>query len=242
MIKGLFEKAAKLPAATPRLLAISALTLCSISAASAASITWSNGPNFSGPNGHLGILTNGSLVEAVNLSGASTAPSITVDPTGINITFSTINSPFFNSNWASATGGGNTDPGWSAILNTFEWQSGANVTAANFLDSLTVGHQYQVQFFAARTDCCATRTHWFGDGEGNLSTPINGNSYTSIVGTFTADDVDQTIQFFDSTNNPILNAYVLRDITPAVPEPSTWAMLLAGLGLLGFSVRRSKAG
>lgn len=236
MIKVFFEKAAKFPAR--RVLAISALTLSSISAASAASITWSAGPNFGGPNGHLGILTNGSLVEAVNLTGAAGAP-ITVDPSGLNITFSTINSPFFNANWASATGGGNTDPGWSAILNTFEWQSGSNVTANNFLDSLTVGHQYQVQFFAARTDCCGTRTHWFGDGEGNFSTPINGNSYTSIVGTFTADDAGQTIQFLDSTNNPILNAYVLRDVT-AVPEPGTWVMMLAGLGLLGFSVRRGK--
>ena len=63
MIKRLIEKAAKLPAA-PRILAISALTLSSISAASAASITWSTGPNFGGPDGHLGILTNGALVEA----------------------------------------------------------------------------------------------------------------------------------------------------------------------------------
>ncbi|MDP1785717.1 MAG: PEPxxWA-CTERM sorting domain-containing protein [Nitrosomonas sp.] len=237
-----FSKTAeKFPMAAPRLLAISVITFCSISSASAASISWSTGPNFGGPNGHLGILTNGSLVEAINLAGSSTASPITVDPAGINITFSTVNSPFFNANWSSATGGGNTDPGWSAILNTFEWQTGANVTATDFLDGLIAGHQYQVQFFAARTDCCGTRTHWFGDGEGNLSTPINGNTYTSILGTFTADDVDQTIQFFDSSTNPILNAYVLRDITPAVPEPTTWAMMLAGLGLLGFSVRRSKA-
>lgn len=234
------KSAAKLPAAAPRLLVLSAITLCSISAASAASITWSNGPNFGGPNGHLGILTNGALVEAVNLAGVAGAP-ITVDPTGINITFDSVNSPYFSLMWAFASGGGNTDPGWSSILNTFEWQSGANVTASDFLDGLIAGHQYQVQFFAARTDCCSNRTHWFGDGEGNLSTPINGNSYTSIVGTFTADDIDQTIQIFDSSTNPILNAYVLRDVTPAVPEPTTWAMMLAGLGLLGFSVRRSKA-
>ena len=34
---------------------------------SAADISWSTGPTFNGPNGHLGILTNGSLVEAINL-------------------------------------------------------------------------------------------------------------------------------------------------------------------------------
>lgn len=166
-----------------------------------------------------------------------------MDPTGINITFSTVNHPVFTQAWSSATGGGNTDPGWSAILNTFEWRPSVSfVGSSTFLQGLIAGHQYQVQLFAARSDCCGDRTHWFGDGEGNLSTPINGNSYTSIVGTFTADGVYQAMGIHDSSRNPILNAYVLRDITPAVPEPSTWAMLLAGLGLLGFSVRRSKAG
>ena len=28
----------------------------------------------------------------------------------------------------------------------------------------------------------------------------------------------------------------------AVPEPSTWAMMIVGLGLMGFSLRRNKAG
>ncbi|MBL8504667.1 MAG: PEPxxWA-CTERM sorting domain-containing protein, partial [Rhodocyclaceae bacterium] len=28
------------------------------------------------------------------------------------------------------------------------------------------------------------------------------------------------------------------EITAAVPEPETWALLLAGLGLLGFAARR----
>lgn len=52
---------------------------------SAADISWSTGPTFNGPNGHLGILTNGSLVEAINLAGAPGA-LLTVDPSGLNIT------------------------------------------------------------------------------------------------------------------------------------------------------------
>ncbi len=33
---------------------------------------------------------------------------------------------------------------------------------------------------------------------------------------------------------------VLEEVTP-VPEPETWAMLLAGLGLVGFAAQRRKA-
>jgi hypothetical protein len=34
--------------------------------------------------------------------------------------------------------------------------------------------------------------------------------------------------------------YVNFDVVSSVPEPETYAMLLAGLGLLGFIVRRRK--
>ena len=71
---------------------------------------------------------------------------------------------------------------------------------------------------------------------------MSGGSYTSVVGVFTADAASQTVQFFDSTHNPILNAYVLRDVTPAVPEPGTLALTLAGLTALAGMARRRTAG
>jgi hypothetical protein len=206
-------------------------------AASAASITWTEGPQFNGPNGHEGILTNGTLVEAVNLR-AQSGGTIVVDPGGLNITFSNVNSDFFTLSFGSATGGGNSDAGWASILSTFEWQAGSNVVAASFLSGLTVGTQYQLQLFAARNDNCCGRTHSFGDGAGNVSASYGDNSYTSVVGTFTADAATQTIEFFDSTRNPYLNAYVLRDLTAPIPEPGTWALMLAGLAGLGALARR----
>lgn len=224
--------------APTRLAAAAIITLAAAGAAQAANITWATGPAFNGPNGHLGILTNGTLVQAVNLNGAG-GTDFTVG-SGVNITFDSVNSPFFTTNFGSATGGGNTDAGWAAILSTFEWQSGANVTAPSFLSGLTTGNVYQVQLFTSRNDGCCGRTHWYGDGNGNISTAKGDQSYLSVVGTFTADTATQTIEFFDSSLNPYLNAYVLRDLTPAIPEPGTYAMMLAGLGLLGFTVRRRK--
>ena len=225
---------------TPTRLAVAAvLTLAAAGVAQAASITWATGPSFGGANGHLGILTNGTLVQAINLNGAGGA-DFTVG-SGVNITFDSVNSTFFNNNSGSATGGGNTDAGWAAILNTFEWNTGSNVTAPSFLTGLTTGNIYQLQLFTARNDRCCSRTHWYGDGNGNLSTAKGDQSYLSVMGTFTADATTQAIQFFDSSSNPYLNAYVLRDLTAPIPEPGTYAMMLAGLGLLGFMTRRRKS-
>lgn len=200
--------------------------------AQAADIAWATGPTFNGPNGHLGILTNGSLVEAINLSGSTVAVP-TVDPGGINLTFSSVNSAFFPQSYGTATGGGNVDPGWSQILATFEWQSSSDVTAVGFLSGLTAGHDYQVQLFSARGDHCCGRTHWFGDGNSHTSAPLADDSYVSVVGSFTADATSQTLQFFDSSHNPYLNAYVLRDLTSPVPEPGTVGLMLAGLAVVG---------
>jgi TctA family transporter len=45
----------------------------------------------------------------------------------------------------------------------------------------------------------------------------------------------------DSGNNGSGGGAIVPPITPAVPEPGTWAMLMAGLGLLALALRR-KAG
>lgn len=220
-----------------KLLPVVALSCLAATGANAASVDWTLGPSFNGSTGYLGILTNGTLVEAVNLTGTN-GSSLTVDPSGINLTFTTINAPSFGAAWASAGDGGSSDSAWGSILNTFEW-SGSDVTTSNLIDGLVVGATYQVQFFAARTDCCGTRTLTFSNGTDPASATVGYDDYVSVVGTFVADATFQTFRFDDSVNAPALNAYVLRDVSP-VPEPQTWTMLMAGLGLLGWAATRSR--
>ena len=220
---------------------LAAAALVAAGTAGGAEITWELGPTFGGANGHLGILTNGALVHAVHLAG-SPSDSLIVDPSGLNIAFTNINSAAFNSSFSDPLNNIG-DPGWSQIVRVFEWNSGTDVDAAAFLDGLTLGQTYQVQFFSGRSHpCCADRTLKFGDGLGHFSDPVSQAQgvFQSVVGTFVADATTQRIVFDDSSNNPNLSAYVLRDVT-LIPEPGTWALMCTGLVTFGAWARRRSA-
>jgi hypothetical protein len=234
----------KVPArATLPGLAAIALLACA-GPATSASISWATGPSAAGAAGHLAILTNGSLVEAIDLGG--TGPAITVDPTGLNLVFTRVDSPFFTTTFADSLFGTPNnvgDAGWSAVLDTAEYSSG-DVNASSFLSGLVPGSTYQVQFFSGRSyPNLDNRLLKYGDGLGNFSPEVSmgQNLFTSMVGTFTADATTQAIVFEENVGLPTLNAYVLREITP-IPEPDGWALMLAGLAVIGPLLSRRAAG
>jgi hypothetical protein len=210
-------------------------------AVQAAEVTWTVGPDAGGASGHLGILTNGTLVEAIDLGG--TGAPITVDPTGLNLVFTRVDSPFFSTPFADSSFGTPNnigDAGWSAVMNTAEYSNG-DVSAPTFLSGLTVGSTYQVQFFSGRSyPGLQGRLLKYGDGLGNVSPeiPMAQNLFASMVGTFVADGTTQHIVFDENVNLPTLNAYVLRDVTAPIPEPGTWALMLAGLAATASLARR----
>jgi len=185
---------------------------------SAAPITWSPGPTFNGPNGFQAIQTNGSLLEAANLG--SSGP-LTVDPGGVNVTFSPANK--LNQGFFGSGSPGSTDANWNTIINQTDWNN-TNVTLNGFLSGLTVGRSYQLQLFASDArGCCSGRTQFFHDGLGNNSPTFVQGTFTSTIGTFAADNANQAVGFNASSNNPILNAYVLRDVSPVIPiTPGTF--------------------
>lgn len=200
----------------------------------AAMITWATGPHYNGPNGFNAILTNGSLVEAINLDNLLVGDR-TVDPVGINVTFVPDPSKLPQSIFSSGSPGTN-DSNWNSIVNDTDWSSNDGVII-DFFTGLTVGDRYQVQLFASDIrSCCASRVQFFSDGLGNISPSFTQSTFTSIVGTFTADAAGQALGLFASPgSDPILEAYVLLNTTnTTIPEPATLALF--GFGLAGFGV------
>lgn len=82
---------------------------------------------------------------------------------------------------------------------------------------------------------------WFNGVEvGSVSSGI-GDSWTNIVGNFS--NIDSL--HFSTSNSGSPSFFLVDNITlnspiAAVPEPETYAMLLVGLGFLGFTARRRK--
>lgn len=84
-----------------------------------------------------------------------------------------------------------------------------------------------------------------------LSVSFNGGAQTTFTGTdtithytvdYTATSASTTLEFLSA--NVVANSGAVIDnvsVVSAVPEPETYGMLLAGLGLLGFIGRRKAA-
>jgi hypothetical protein len=67
------------------------------------------------------------------------------------------------------------------------------------------------------------------------------SSWQSQAMTFTASSTDELLSFFATGNGaPPFALLANVSLTPAVPEPSTWAMMLLGIGAIGASMRRRR--
>ncbi|CAM5797871.1 PEPxxWA-CTERM sorting domain-containing protein [Rhizobacter fulvus] len=135
------------------------------------------------------------------------------------------------------------DPGFSAVL-------------SQTISGLTVGHTYTLSFLMAgaqEDDKFGNTTDSWRVTFGNQtrdSTIITNTThgFTDWISqsmTFTASSTSQILSFLavgTPTGLPpvsLLDGVSLVDSTvPAVPEPSSWAMLLAGVGAMGFMLRK----
>jgi hypothetical protein len=138
------------------------------------------------------------------------------------------------------------DPGFSAVL-------------SQTISGLTIGHTYTLSFLQAG----AQEDDKFGDTTDSWRVTFGGQTQTSALMTntthgwtdwmsqsmtFTATSASQILSFLavgTPTGLPpvsLLDGVSLVDSTvPAVPEPSSWAMLLAGVGAMGFMMRKRRS-
>jgi hypothetical protein len=170
---------------------------------------------------------------------------------------STVASLLFPGTNGSAFNGGN------ALWGTTNSPDGGNMVAIDgdptytaplfqTISGLTVGHEYELQFWQASAQQFgvggATTEKWgvtLGGGAEQFSTLINTPSESQTPWTL------QTMDFFATGASEVLNfmsigtpiggppVALLADVSlSAIPEPSTWALMVLGFGGLGFAAYR----
>ena len=194
------------------------------------------------------------LILIVGLTAALTSPAFASVNLVTNGTFST---PNYSGGWGDSASGvsgwyNNSDSieigassvyGLTAIsVDGQNLEVNANAspsTVYQTLTGLTIGQSYLVSFdYGVRNnaDASTVLTTTFGTGSVTNSTTLDvaGWTHTSFVGK--ALSQTETLSFYGVTNpcggtcgNEVTNVSV-----SAVPETSTWAMMLAGFAGLGF--------
>ena len=225
-------------------------------------IVWGSPQTVSGDSD---VDTTGSLVYAFTFGGTSAPPSTTVNgvtfspftiPSGIitsatvgNVTISESPGTLFGSNSfgsASAPFSG-LSSSYQSLLGTGAYAD-VPATITVTLKGLTSGQQYRLQWW---TNDAALQSPIYGGSFTNTtatavnSVTLDANTTNAVgglgqfaIGTFTASGTSQPFTLAETSggSNPLINALQLR----AVPEPSTYAMALAGLACGGYSMLRHR--
>ncbi|MFZ4688924.1 MAG: PEPxxWA-CTERM sorting domain-containing protein [Polymorphobacter sp.] len=211
--------------------------------AQAATILWSTPVNATGNASD--ILTTGTLHVASTSGPTTTLNGVTfTSGFGSLITLSgveTVTSIYSNPNFGNAS--------YNDLVGTGDYSS-SGAPFSITISGLTTGNQYAVQLFepfwnnnwaTAFTGGAST------SGLVNLTGPDQGAGEAFVpqfvIGTFTASGTSQLITLSSPTAFVLVAAGQVRDITvgAAVPEPGTWALMIAGFGMIGFAARRKAA-
>ena len=122
--------------------------------------------------------------------------------------------------------------------------------ASRLITGLTIGQQYSLSFLLSG-DNRPGQAYVLGGSIAGLSFSVGGvdgasgtNPGTLLSYNFTATSTSHLLSFDESSltqASPIIDNIVISTVSGAVPEPASWAMLLAGFGMVGFAARRRRA-
>lgn len=177
------------------------------------------------------VSTNGTLVTAQNTGGGG--------PVTVNgVTFAAGGSPLGGGFVGANPGNLTSDANLNLLIDSSSFG-----TTPLVLTGLTPGDDYEFQaFITDNRSCCSGRTVELVDGIANSVTTAGIGVPQFVLGTFTAAGTEQTIFFNGSEGFGYLNAFQLRNVTAAIPEPATLALWsVVGLAVFGgrFAARRS---
>ncbi len=109
----------------------------------------------------------------------------------------------------------------------------------------TIGDHYQLSYYLINNGSSPNEFSVSLNGLSTTEVNVPNQPWTEYTVNFTASSTSTLLAFagFDDPSVLGLDNIVLTDTStdPAVPEPSTWAMLLGGLGLLVWRLRAKSA-
>ena len=133
-----------------------------------------------------------------------------------------------------ATGGG-----WCVDLDGSNYQGGTLVKSLNLISGVTYTASFDL---AGNQRNAAPDSLTLGFGSSAQSLILAGNaSWATHTITFTPTASGTYNLSFQNGGGDNMGAMLDNVSVAAVPEPETYAMMLAGLGLLGFMARRKKS-
>lgn len=210
-------------------------------AAPAATIAWSAPVDASGNASD--VITAGNLFAASTTGPTTTLNGVTfVSGFAGAITLAgvdTITSIFSVPNFAG--------PDYNALVGTGAYSLSTRPFSIS-INGLTSGNSYAVQLFAPFWDANWATAFTGGASTSGLVnlTGINMGVGASTVpqfvtGTFVATGSSQLITLSSPTLYVLVAAAQVRELSGAVPEPASWAMLIAGFGLTGATMHRRRS-